>query len=103
MKIITGKTFGISKIGAAIISIKTVAGYEVMRNLSDWSDQTLTHIDEHANYLPSKNPHTPSNAISVLLKAGGAKVARVNDRYRGAYGLHEVMLHIDGIEISGKQ
>ena len=38
--IVTGKPFGITKIGARIISIITVGGHEVTRNLSEPSDQT---------------------------------------------------------------
>ena len=35
VKMVTGKPFGISKIGARIMSIITVGGHEVTRNLSE--------------------------------------------------------------------
>ena len=51
VKMVTGKPFGISKIGARIMSIITVGGHEVTRNLSEPSDQTIMHIDVYADYL----------------------------------------------------
>ena len=45
LKMVTGKPFGIMKIGARIMSIITVGGHEVTSNLSDPSDQTIMHID----------------------------------------------------------
>ena len=38
LKMVTGKPFGITKIGARITSIITVGGHEVTRNLSEPSD-----------------------------------------------------------------
>ena len=38
LKMVTGKTFGITKIGERIMSIITVGGHEVTRNLSEPSD-----------------------------------------------------------------
>ena len=40
LKMVTEKPFGITKIGARIMSIITVSGHEVTRNLSEPSDQT---------------------------------------------------------------
>ena len=45
LKMVTGKPFGITIIGARIMSIITVGGHEVTRNLSEPSDQTAMHID----------------------------------------------------------
>ena len=45
LKTVTGKPFGITKIGARIMSIITV----VTRNLSEPSDQTIMHIDVYAD------------------------------------------------------
>ena len=50
-KMVIGKSFGITKIGARIMSMITVGGHEVTRNLSEPSDQTLMHIDDYADYL----------------------------------------------------
>ena len=44
LKLATVKPFGITKIGARIMSIITVCGQEVTRNLRAPSDQTIMHI-----------------------------------------------------------
>ena len=82
LKMVTGKPFGITKIGARIMSIITVGVHEVTRNLSEPSDQTIMLIDVYAD--------------------GGSKSVRVDNRYTEAYGPHEVMLNIDGINIYTK-
>ena len=56
VKMVTGKPFGITKIGARIMSIITVGGHEVTRNLSEPSDQTIMHIDVYADYLSGISP-----------------------------------------------
>ena len=102
VKMVTGKPFGISKIGARIMSIITVDGHEVTRNLSEPSDQTIMHIDVYADYLSCISPQTTSRALRALLTRGGSKSVRVDNRYTEAYGPHEVMLNIDGINIYTK-
>ena len=102
VKMVTGKPFGISKIGARIMSIITVGGHEVTRNLSEPSDQTIMHIDVYADYLSCISPQTTSRALRALLTRGDSKSVRVDNRYTEAYGPHEVMLNIDGINIYTK-
>ena len=102
VKMVTGKPFGISKIGARIMSIITVGGHEVTRNLSEPSDQTIMHIDVYADYLSLISPQSTSRALRALLTRGGSKSVRVDNRYTEAYGPHEVMLNIDGINIYTK-
>ena len=102
LKMVTGKPFGITEIGARTISIITVGGHEVTRNLSEPSDQTLMHIDVCADYLRTITPQTPSRALRALLTRGGGKSIRIDNRYTEAYGPHEVILHIDGINIYTK-
>ena len=102
VKMVTGKPFGISKIGATIMSIITVGGHEVTRNLSEPSDQTIMHIDVYADYLSLISPQSTSRALRALLTRGGSKSVRVDNRYTEAYGPHEVMLNIDGINIYTK-
>ena len=102
LKMVTGKPFGIKKIGARIMSIITVGGHEVSRNLSELSDQTTMHIDVYAFYLSAISPQTTSRALRALLTRGGSKSVRVDNRYKKAYGPHEVMLNIDGINIYTK-
>ena len=102
VKKVTGKLFGITKIGARIMSIITVGGHEVTRNLSEPSDQTIKHIDVYADYLSGIRPQTTSRAVRALLTRGSSKAVRVDNRYTEAYGPHEVMLNIDGINIYTK-
>ena len=100
LKMVTGKPFGITKIGARIMSIITVGSHEVTRNLSEPSDQTIMHIDVYADYLSAIKPQTTSRALTT--SRGGSKSVRVENRYIEAYGPHEVMLNRDGINIYTK-
>ena len=102
LKMLTGKPFGITKIGARILSIITVGCHEVTRNLSEPSDQKIMHIDVYADYLSAISPQTTSRALKALLTRGGSKRVRVENRYTEAYGPHEVKLNIDGINIYTK-
>ena len=102
LKMVTGKQFGITQIGARIMSIITLGGHEVTRNLSEPSDQTIIHIDVNADYLSAISPQTTSRALRALLTRGGSKSVCVENRYTEAYGPHEVMLNIDGINIYTK-
>ena len=92
----TGKPFGITKIGARIMSIITEGGHEVTRTLNEPSDQTIMHIDVYADYLSAVSPQTTSRALRALLTRGGSKSVRIENRYTEAYSPHEVMLNIDG-------
>ena len=102
LKMVKGKTFGITKTGARIILIITVGGHEVTRNLSEPSDQTIRHIDVYADYLSTVSPQTTSRAVRALLTRVSSKSVRVDNRYTEAYGPHEVMLNIDDINIYTK-
>ena len=102
LKIVTGKPFGITKIGARIMSIITMGGHEVTRNLSDSSDQTVMYIDAYADYFSAISPQTLSKALRALLTRGGSKSVRIDNRSTEAYGPIEVFLNIDGINIYTK-
>ena len=102
LKMVTGKPFGFTKIGARIMSIITVGGHEITKNLSEPSDQTIMHIDVYADYMSAISPQTPSRALRALLTRGGSKSVRIDYRYTEAYGRYEVMLNIDGINIYTK-
>ena len=91
LKMVTGNPFGITKIGARMMSIT--------RNLNEPSDQTIMHIDVNADYLSAIIRQTTSRALRALLTRGGSKSVRVGNRYTKAYGPHEVMLNIYGINI----
>ena len=59
-------------------------------------------IDVYADYLSAISPQTTSRAFRALLTRGGSKSVPVENRYTEAYGPHEVMLIIDGINIYTK-
>ena len=102
LKLLTRKPFGITKNGARIMSMITVGGHEVTRNLSEPSDQTVLHIDVYADYLSAISTQTPSRALRALISSGGSKSVRIVNRYTDAYGPHVVMWNIDGINIYTK-
>ena len=56
----------------------------------------------YADYLSAVSPQTTSRALRALLTRGGSKSVRVDNRYTEAYGPHEVMLSINGINIYTK-
>ena len=63
LKMVRGKTFCITKTGVRLMSIITVGGHEVSRNLSEPSDQTIMHIDVYADYWITLSPQTTSRAV----------------------------------------
>ena len=102
LKMVTGKPFGVTKIGARIMSKNTVGGHEVTRNLSESSDQTVMHIDVYADYLSAVSPQTPSRGLRALLTRGGSKSVRIDNRSTEAHGPLGVFLNRDGINIYTK-
>ena len=56
LNVISGKTFGMTKEGTKIMSIISVAGHQVVKNLSEPSEITLVHLDIYADYLKEKDP-----------------------------------------------
>ena len=102
MKLMTGKPFGITKIGARIMSIITVGGHEITRSLSEPSDQTLMDIDVYADYLGTISPQTPSRALRALLMRVGGESIRIDSRYTETCGPHQVKLNLDGFNIYTK-
>ena len=51
LNVISGKRFGMVPLGSKIQSIISVAGHQVIRNLSEPSEFTLMHFDTYADYL----------------------------------------------------
>ena len=89
LKMVTGKPFGITKIGARIMSMITVGGHEVTRNLSELSDQTIMNIDVYADYLSAISPQTTFRALRALLTRGGSKSVWGIANHRWDKHLHE--------------
>ena len=84
------------------MSIITMGGHLVTRNLSEPSDQTIMHIDVYADYLRTITPQTTSRALRALLTRGGDKLFRIDNRHTETSGPYEVMLNIDGLNIYTK-
>ena len=85
--------------GSKIQSIISVAGHQVIRNLSEPSEFTLMHLDTYADYLRQVEPRTESRALRALLKTGGPRMKKLRGRYLEVYGPYQVMLNMDGISI----
>ena len=83
--------------GSKIQSIISVAGQQVIRNLSEQSEFTLMHLDTYADYLRQVEPRTESRAVRALLTTGGPRIRKLHGRYVEVYGPYQVMLNVDGI------
>ena len=99
LKVISGKRFGMAPQGKKIQSIISVAGHQVIRNLSEPSEFTLMHLDTYADYLRQVEPRTESRAVRALLTTGGPRMKRLHGRYMEVYGPYQIMLNVDGISI----
>ena len=63
---ISGQMFGMVPQGSRIQSIISVAGHQVIRNLNEPSEFTMTHLDTYAYYLRQVEPRTESKAVRAL-------------------------------------
>ena len=59
----SGQTFGMVPQGNKIQSIISVAGHQVIRNLSEPSEFTMIDLDTYADYLRQVEPRTESRAV----------------------------------------
>ena len=99
LNVIFGQRFGMVPQGSKIQSIISVAGHQVIRNLSEPSEFTLMHLDTYADYLRQMEPRTESRAVRALLTTGGPRMKKLHGRYLEVYGPYQVMLNVDGISI----
>ena len=99
LNVISGQRFGMVPQGSKIQSIISVAGHQVIRNLSEPSEFTLMHLDTYADYLRQVEPRTESKAVRALLTTGGPRMKKLHGRYLEVYGPYQVMLNVDGISI----
>ena len=95
----SGQRFGMAPQGSKIQSIISVAGHQVIRNLSEPSEFTLMHLDTYADFLRQMEPRTESRAVRALLTTGGPRMKKLHGRYLEVYGPYQVMLNVDGISI----
>ena len=99
LNVIFGQTFGMVPQGSRIQSIISVAGHQVIRNISEPSEFTMMHLDTYADYLRQVEPRTESRAVRGLLTTGGPRTKKLHGRYKEVYGPYQVMLNVDGISI----
>ena len=99
LNVISGQRLGMVPQGSKIQSIISVAGHQVIRNLSEPSEFTLIHLDTYADYLRQVEPRTESRAVRALLTTGGPRIKKLHGRYVEVYGPYQVMLNVDGISI----
>ena len=85
--------------GSKIQSIISVAGHQVIRNLSETSEFTLMHLDTYAGDLRQMEPRTESRDVRALLTTAGARIKKLRGRYVEVYGPYRVMLNVDGTNI----
>ena len=101
LNVISGRTFGMTKEGTKIMSIISVAGHQVVKNLSEPSEITLVHLDIY-DYLREKDPKLDSRAVRALLTTGGPRLMKVDGHYIEVHGPYPILMNVDGINIYTK-
>ena len=84
------------------MSIISVAGHQVVKNLSEPSEITLVHLDIYADHLREKDPKLDSRAVRALLTTGGPRLRRVDGHYIELHGPYLILMNVDGINIYTK-
>ena len=102
LNVISGRTFDMTIEGTKIMSIISVAGHQVVKNLSETSEITLVHQDIYADYLREKDPKLDSRAVRALLTTGGPRLMRVDGHYIEVHGPYPILMDVDGINIYTK-
>ena len=80
----------------------SVAGHQVVKNLSEPSEITLLHLDVSAGYLKKKDSKLDSRAVRALLLTGRPRLRRVDGYYIEVYGPYPILMNVDGINIYTK-
>ena len=102
LNVISGRTFGMKKEGTKVMSIISVAGHQVVKNLSEPSEITLAHLDIYADYLREKDPKLDSRVVRALLTTGGPRLMKVDGHYIEVHGPYPILMNVDGINIYTK-
>ena len=102
LNVISGRTFGMTKEWTNIMSIISVAGHQVVKNLSEPSEITLVHLNIYAYYLREKDPKLGSRAVRALLTTGGPRLMKVDGHYIEVHGPYPILMNVDGINIYTK-
>ena len=99
LNVISGQRFGMVPQGSKLQSLISVAGHQVIRNLSEPLEITLMHWHTYVDYLRQMEPCTESRAVRALLTTGGPRIKKLHGRYVEFYGPYQVMVNVDGISI----
>ena len=70
-----------TKEGTKITSFISVAGHQVVKNLSGPSEITQVHLDIYVDYLREIDPKLDSRAVRALLTTGGPRLRRADGHY----------------------
>ena len=84
------------------MSIITIAGHQVLKNLTEPSEITAVHLDIYADYLIQKDPKLDSRAVRALLTTGGPRLMKVEGHYIEVYGPYPILMNVDGLNIYTK-
>ena len=68
-----------------------------IRNLREFSEFILMHLDVNGEYLEQAEPRTESRAERALLTMGGTRLKNLHGCYLENYRPYKVMLNVDGI------
>ena len=82
--------------GTKIISIISVAGHQVVKNLSEPSEITLVHLVIYADYVREKYPNLNSRAVLALLATGGPRPMKVDEHRIEVHGPYPILMNVDG-------
>ena len=102
LNVISGRTFDMTKQGTKIMSIISIAGHQVVKNLSEPSEITLVHLNFYADYLRERDSKLDSRAVRALLTTGGPKLMRVDEHYIEVHGPYPILMNVDGLNIYTK-
>ena len=91
-----------TKEGTKVMSVRSVAGHQVVKKLSEPSEITLVHLDIYSDYLREKEPNLNSRAVRALLATGGPRLMRVDGQYIKIYGPYPILMNVDSINIYTK-
>ena len=84
LNVISGKTRGMVPRGSKIQSVISVAGHQVIKNLSDPSEFTLMHLDIYADYLRQAEPRTRVESRASVVNDGWHSNRETSRALRGS-------------------
>ena len=84
------------------MSIISVAGHQVVKNLSEPSEITLVHLDIYADYLRENDPNLDSRAVRALLTTGCPRLMKVDGHHIEVHGPYPILMNVDGIDLYTK-